>query len=218
LRRFLRHNAIALLALFVALGGTTIAATQIGKNTVTSRSIKNGQVRTPDLANRAVTTPKLRNRSVTSSKIAGKVPDSDAVDGVGFEDLNRGRMATDAPTCLLSDDFVTCVEVTLTTPENQRLLVLGSGEVDSNVSGTTNQYTECKLQVDDVDIGLSQTVGAASSGVSGAVLPRSAVALNGVTEPLAAGDHTLELECRNTSGNRNVVFISHVSAVGISSG
>ena len=209
--RFLRDNAIALVALFVALGGTTIAATQIGKNQVTSASIKDGQVKARD----------LHKRAVRGSKVVGSVPraaNADAVGGVARADLNRGRMSTDS-TCALSKEFVACVAAEVTTPASQRLLVLGAGDVGSNVSGTSNQYTECKLQVDDVDVGLAQTVGIGSSGLGGSSLfPQFVVALNGVTEPLAAGAHKLELECRNTLGNNNVVFVSQVSAVGIGSG
>lgn len=60
LGRFLRQNAIALLALFIALGGTTFAAAnalprnsvgvkQLKKNAVTSVKIKNGNVTGADV-------------------------------------------------------------------------------------------------------------------------------------------------------------------------
>jgi len=51
---FLRRNAIALMALFVALGGTAVAAT-VAKNTVTSKSIKNGQIKGPDVKDESLT-------------------------------------------------------------------------------------------------------------------------------------------------------------------
>jgi len=53
--RFLRHNLIALLALFVALGGTTYAASTalIGKNTVASPQVVNGSLQTKDLSAKA---------------------------------------------------------------------------------------------------------------------------------------------------------------------
>ena len=48
--RFLRRNTIALLALFLALGGTTYAASTalIGKNTVASPQVVNGSLKTKD--------------------------------------------------------------------------------------------------------------------------------------------------------------------------
>lgn len=51
---FLRRNAIALVALSVALGGTAVAAT-VAKNTVTSKSIKNGQIKSPDVKDEGLT-------------------------------------------------------------------------------------------------------------------------------------------------------------------
>jgi hypothetical protein len=50
--RFLRGNTIALLALFLALGGTTYAASTalIGKNTVASPQVVNGSLKTKDLS------------------------------------------------------------------------------------------------------------------------------------------------------------------------
>ena len=53
--RFLRRNTIALLALFLALGGTTYAASTalIGKNTVASPQVVNGSLKTKDLSAKA---------------------------------------------------------------------------------------------------------------------------------------------------------------------
>lgn len=50
---------ISLIALFVALGGTTYAATSLPKNSVGTRQLKRS----------AVTSPKIRNGAVTASKI-----------------------------------------------------------------------------------------------------------------------------------------------------
>jgi hypothetical protein len=53
--RFLRHNMIGMLALFVALGGTTYAASTalIGRNTVASPQVRNGSLQTVDLSKKA---------------------------------------------------------------------------------------------------------------------------------------------------------------------
>jgi hypothetical protein len=56
----LRHNAIAYLALFVALSGTATAATiALKANSVGTTQIKNGAVTSSKLGNGAVTTQKL---------------------------------------------------------------------------------------------------------------------------------------------------------------
>lgn len=71
LRRALTFsNVIALLALFVALGGTSYAAVKLAKNSVTSKHIKNGQVKTADIRNGSIRAPKLGANAVTATKLA----------------------------------------------------------------------------------------------------------------------------------------------------
>ena len=64
---FIRHNAIALLALFVALGGTSYAAFSLPAGSVGSRQLKN----------HAVTPAKLESDR-SRQRSAGRVGDSDS--------------------------------------------------------------------------------------------------------------------------------------------
>src|ERR1700751_4692410 len=67
---------IALVALFVALGGTTYAATSLPTNSVGPRQLKKN----------AVTAPKIKQRAVTAAKIDTKgltVPNATALGGHG---------------------------------------------------------------------------------------------------------------------------------------
>ncbi|HEV3053996.1 MAG TPA: hypothetical protein VGX45_05025 [Solirubrobacteraceae bacterium] len=66
--------AISIAALFIALGGTAWAVTQIGtsqiqNNAVTSSKLHNNAVKNSKLANNSVSNSKLRNNSVSTSKI-----------------------------------------------------------------------------------------------------------------------------------------------------
>jgi hypothetical protein len=67
---FIRHNAIALLALFVALGGTSYAALALPAGSVGTRQLRNGAVTTRKLAKRSVTAASLDPES-----IAGHIAD-----------------------------------------------------------------------------------------------------------------------------------------------
>jgi hypothetical protein len=58
---------IALLALFVALGGTGYAALKVANNTIGTKQLKRGAVKNPDLAANSVTGPKVRPRSLERS-------------------------------------------------------------------------------------------------------------------------------------------------------
>jgi hypothetical protein len=59
LARFLRQNVIALLALFVALGGTSYAAVELPANSVGTKQLKNG----------AVTAEKIKKAAVRAADI-----------------------------------------------------------------------------------------------------------------------------------------------------
>jgi hypothetical protein len=50
IRTYLRRHHIALLALFLAIGGTSYAAVKLPTNSVATKQIKNGQVKTADLS------------------------------------------------------------------------------------------------------------------------------------------------------------------------
>ena len=80
---FLRRHAVALLALFVALGGTSSAATGFPANVIGAKQLKRN----------AVTTPKLKNRAITGSKIA-----RNALSGAGVREVGLGQVPTAAHT------------------------------------------------------------------------------------------------------------------------
>ena len=73
---------VALVALFVALGGAAYAGVTLSNNSVTSATIKNGAIKTADLASSAVTSLKLKNNAVNSAKIKNNtVASGDIQDG-----------------------------------------------------------------------------------------------------------------------------------------
>jgi len=66
---------VALIALFVALGGTSYSAITLGRNSVGTKQIKKGGVKRPDLARNAVTSTKVKNASLLAKDFrAGELP------------------------------------------------------------------------------------------------------------------------------------------------
>ena len=61
----LRRHAIAYVALFLVLGGTSFAATKLGKGSVTNSKLARGSVTGSKIANNAVTGGKVKNGSLT---------------------------------------------------------------------------------------------------------------------------------------------------------
>ncbi|HWD64977.1 MAG TPA: hypothetical protein VG405_07360 [Solirubrobacteraceae bacterium] len=60
---------VALIALFVALGGSSYAAVTLAKNSVGSKQLKKNAVTTAKIKNGAVTGNKIKNGAVTGNKI-----------------------------------------------------------------------------------------------------------------------------------------------------
>lgn len=68
-------NVTATIAVFVALGGTSVAAVALKKNSVGSRQIKAGAVKGTELAKSAVTSTKVKDRSLLSKDFkTGQLP------------------------------------------------------------------------------------------------------------------------------------------------
>jgi hypothetical protein len=132
--RFLRGNTIALLALFIALGGTTYAATalpknsvgtkQLKKNAVTAAKIKKGAVANAKIGANAVTGAKTKDDSLTGADILesslGQVPSAasatnattaanagklDGLDSTAF--APAGKVLAAGPVRLAPTDVVT---------------------------------------------------------------------------------------------------------------
>lgn len=57
------------IAVFLVLGGTAFAASQLGKNSVGKKQLKNGAVTTAKLKKNAVTTAKIKNNAVNGAKV-----------------------------------------------------------------------------------------------------------------------------------------------------
>lgn len=75
-------NVVSVIALFIALGGTGIAASQLGKNTVGTKQLKKNAVTTAKIKKGAVTAAKVKKRTLTGAQInastLGTVPSAQA--------------------------------------------------------------------------------------------------------------------------------------------
>lgn len=69
---------VAMVALFVALGGAAYAAVTLPRNSVRTATIKNGEVKTADIATNAITRSKVRNNAINSAKVQnGSISNAD---------------------------------------------------------------------------------------------------------------------------------------------
>lgn len=89
-------TAISIVALFVALGGTSYAVTALPRNSVGSNQLRPRAVKESDLANRSVITRKLAGQAVTTAKLARGAVTGDRVapDTLGGPQIDESTLST----------------------------------------------------------------------------------------------------------------------------
>jgi hypothetical protein len=190
----LRSNAIAYLALFVALGGTAYAVS-LPANSVGTKQLKKAAVTKKKIKRNAVTTRKVKNFTLRSEDfgpgvlLQGQAGPTGATGPVGptaayYTDPGDGGDASFYP------DLDTSINVDL--PSSGRLVVF-SHVIVHNL-GCTSAMVGCNrsyaLAVDDRLIKRANDI--IQVTVPGTTKADS-VNLIGITDTLAAGQHTLSL-------------------------
>jgi hypothetical protein len=122
-------NSISLIALFVALGGTSLAAVTLSKNSVGAKQIKKNAVRASEIKSGAVGASEIRSNAVASGDIADN--------GVGGSDLSDNSVGAGE----LSDNSV------------------GGGELADNSVGTGEITNDSLTATDIVGSSLDSEVG-----------------------------------------------------------
>jgi len=82
-------NVVSVFALFVALGGTAFAASQLGKNTVGSKQLKKNAVTTAKVKKEAITAVKVKKGTLTGKQVNGST-----LTGVSAANLGTVQYAT----------------------------------------------------------------------------------------------------------------------------
>lgn len=95
LGRHARHNAVAYLALFVALGGTSFAAATV----ITGKNVKNSSLTSADVKNSSLTGTDVKNSSLTGSDIRAEAINSDDVANGSLlaQDFGAGQLPAGPP-------------------------------------------------------------------------------------------------------------------------
>jgi hypothetical protein len=216
----LRRNAVAYLALFVALSGTSYAAVQISANSIGSKQLRKGAVTKAKVARGAVTKVAIAKGSVTLSALAPGVAiagpqglKGDA--GVAGAQGDTGATGPAGPTFAKGSQSgagpsatpdVTLETTSIVTPTAGRLFVFGRGT-----------YYETCASPSSVTFGLYldgvAATGSGTSTSSGTTVELSTWGLTGV---LAAGTHTLTLagDCTTAGVSFSTAFSGGSRALG----
>lgn len=213
---------VALVALFLSLGGGAYAAVKIGardieRNAVRSGHIKNHQVRSADVRNHS-----LRGRDVRNGSLTGADIGDDSVKGADVDEstleLGLGNASARGGFCLANSGPETCARPTaLDLPDSAPVLLVANGEwrtfefddengPDASEDSTNVVQGECSILVNGSPIGGAlRRMGEHETAPGNAPAHNSFVrsgsfALNAI-EALPAGEHTLAVECRETDGD-----------------
>jgi hypothetical protein len=100
-------NAVATLALFVALGGASYAAFKVPKNSVGLKQLRKNAVATAKIRNEAVTNEKIKNEAITAEKVRAGSLTGAQINASTLGEVPAAGRAADAATLggLTSSDF-----------------------------------------------------------------------------------------------------------------
>ena len=196
-------NVAASLALFIALGGTAVAAATLAPDSVGSPEIRADAVRSPEIAKDAVRSSEIRDAGVLLADIA---PDARTALGTNVRVAKKDFV--EVPVCV-GEDLKTCPDVVKRTLSPGDWLVEprlgvsspdGSGSFPNRCGLVTQANTTGPLEFDDP--GASQPPGNVQTeviddlriGALGKDNQVEAIALSGVLDG-AVGEPTVAVRC-----------------------
>ena len=148
---FLRHQAIAILALLLALTSTTYAVTTAAKNSVVSKSIKNGTIKAKDVKDGALTGAKVADDSLTGADIdessLGRVPSAVAAQAGGLAFASPTGSCTPVSTT----SYDQCTTMTFTVPTAAKLVLVGQAGISHRTDNQFEASGYCRYRVNGVD-------------------------------------------------------------------
>ena len=164
----LKHNVVAYLALFVAIGGTSYAAVELPKDSVTAKQIKSGAVRSDE----------VKNGSLKAADFAKKTL---LVGPQGPSGVTWAR--TNGPSVVPTNTSKLVTLSNITTPKAGRLLLFVEGTFEASQAGFDcdfGQYLE--IFVDGVPVDGALKYFEAATYLS----------LRGVSKVVSAGPHKVQ--------------------------
>lgn len=175
-------RVVSTLALFLALGAGGAWAISLGKNDVKSRHIAKGAVKSSDVAKKTLRGADVKPDSLKGSKIVESTLDTAQFSAAGATPFTQNVPIT----CQPGIGYTPCGGLTLQTPVAGRILASASGELIPVDPTPDVAGGECRLAVD----------GQAVAGIPGRARGDRPFGIDGVSSPLGAGSHSVELECR----------------------
>jgi hypothetical protein len=191
-------RVVSTLALFIALGGGAYALS-LGKNEVKSRHIAKGAVKSSDVAKNTLKGSDVKQDSLKGSDILESTFDIGQFSAAASTPFDPAGPIRCDPELGSGPPFVSCGQVSLTTPVAGPILGLASGELiaEGEASG------RCRLYLDGAEIG---SLADRTRGDYG-------FAVSGLSAPVAPGEHLIELRCLEGAGGELRAEVNSISAL-----
>lgn len=198
LRKHLSYaNVVATVALFVALGGSAYAVSQI-----TSGEIKNETIRSADLRDRKA----VKGSDVKRNTLGAKEITEQSLDASRFARVVGSEPGACDPE---SSAFLSCARVTITLQRPARVLAMATGGQRSEGVPATS---ECEIRIDGTPTAISANPGEEGTDSTSASATNGFARTLVTPEPLAAGSHEIALACNQGLGD---VRIQHPTIAAI---
>ncbi len=183
LRRYLSFaNVVSVIALFIALGGGAYAVQVAKKNSVKSSSIRNGSVRSVDIGKGQV-----RASDIEPGLLQDLINRPDPPTG---PDPTTGQTKRTGFVCTQTlPTFVKCLGTEVNMGMAGRIFATADGSADSGSGGVLVGVNTCRLLVDGVAFTNEVVIASDFS-------PSESFSFAGVTEPVTAGTHSINMECK----------------------
>ncbi len=206
----IRRNALAYLALFVALPGTAFAAATVGSEEVIDNSlrsvdvrnneIRSTDVRNDDLAGGGLAAADVQNGSLTGVEIEDDSLTSDDVDESTFDEPGFGS-AQHALCDPVSQAFITCgsINVGPLVPSEANFLLATAMSWYTNAGGGAGT---CELRVRGASLPLTTRRVGELNNTTDSTHPNSAALIE--AGQLGAPNATIDLRCNETESD--IVF------------
>src|SRR4051812_28392484 len=194
---YLRRHHLALLALFVALGGTSYAAVALPANSVGAKQLKKAALGGAKLRANAVDSSRVRDKSLRASDFApGQLPAGATGPAGPAGAFASGSDSTDPdPNIDLASSPKTVLSTTVTTTSKSRIVATGS----ANVSGGANFAAVCYPEIGD---GGNFSVMGQGAYVQPGNAGDAVIPIVGAAADRPAGTYTVRVQCGDAgSGN-----------------
>jgi hypothetical protein len=209
---YLRRHHVALLALFIALGGTSYAAAKLPRNSVGSAQIKAKAVTEAKLAD--AVKAKL-NRTVLGSPGAAGAPGATGATGASGATGAQGPTGpqgepgpTSADVGGAGSGFNSGTTVTLARPGNVLVFTIGPSPITCGANNCRRIFTGT---IDGAPIsGVNEVISANAGTTSSEQISEAAIVPN-----VAAGTHTVRLEYTTEGGLNGFTLETKIVAVAL---